>query len=156
MCPLLAAPPYYFKEDAEHWRTSLQSLLHMWLPLGKKLPFLQLLTEYCPAWTKKAQEGKCWTLSRLGREEVPHGSQNNLSDALGQWPEDMDAPNFQKPLGDCPGSQQSLSFLCFQKLLVLHFLSLLRTFILSGLWWGWRLDSHSLIINLNCLGFKMF
>lgn len=149
MCLLLAAPPYDFKEDAEHWRTSLQSFLHMWLPLGKKLPFLQLLTEYCPAWTKKAQEGKCWTLSRLGREEVPHGSQNNLSDALGQWPEDMDAPNFQKPWVTVQGASSLCPSYAFRSCLFCTSCLFWEHLFFSGLWWGWRLDSYSLTVRLK-------
>lgn len=53
---------------------------------------------------------------------------NNLSDVLGQQPGNMDAPNFQMKPGD-RAAASSLCVLQFYKLLVLHFLSMLITFV---------------------------
>jgi hypothetical protein len=59
ICQLLAASPYYFKEDVEHWRTSLWSLLQMW----------QAATGQETALASTADR----TLSKLGKERT--GSQ---------------------------------------------------------------------------------
>ena len=101
------------------------------LPLGKKLPLLQLQTEHCPNWAKKEQEVKCLTLPGLHRDEDPHAScfeeQSVRCSGPAAW------KHGRPKLPDeawWPCSSRSLCVLQSYKLLVLHFLSVLITLIL--------------------------
>lgn len=104
-------------------------------------------------WCRKAN---CQALPSQG-EHSPHNFcfTKDLSDILGLKAEDR-CSNIIENVGDCPGSQLTLSFLLTSGTCVPVLPAYPgNIFSLSHLWWCGRLDRYSLRISLRCLGFQI-
>jgi hypothetical protein len=67
------------------------------LPLGKKLPLLQLLTVCCPSRTQRKSIAKFYQ-DKVEKSFITSASQEKLSDILGQSTKERDAPVLKRNL----------------------------------------------------------
>ena len=87
----MASPPFHFKEADEHQRLLMEICFKCGkLPLGKKLPMLQLQTEAVQNGQTWSHESQLWSFARtkLGKPGVISPSQKSLLDTLGRKAED--------------------------------------------------------------------
>ena len=100
-------------------------------PLGEKVPLPGLLTVCCPNWMSRTQRKATVKLcqDKVGKSFKIPASQKSLPNILSLQVEDG-CSSIVGTLGDCLGSQISLSFLYFWKLFALHLLFTRVIFIL--------------------------
>lgn len=102
-CQLLAAPPYDFRQDDGHQRTSTQSLIQMWQSqaLGKKTVLvLTVDSMLSKLWTNRTLGSQLINFAESRQASAHSASQISLSGTLGlAGQRKMDAPVLQRNLG---------------------------------------------------------